>query len=169
MPDARLRVLAVSGVSAERHARKLFSGIDPQRVNLLPRLPFDDYLAAFQQADIALDTFPYHGATTTCFSLWMGLPVVALEGTTHASRADVSMLCNVGLPQLVAKSGDAYVDIAARLAHDLPQLARLRADLRDMMARSRNTDGRECARNLERAFRDMWVAWCRRKLVKGEG
>ena len=82
------------------------------------------------------------------------------SGTTHASRADVSMLSNVGLPQLVAKSGDEYVDVAARLAGDLPQLVRLRADLRDMMARSPNADGRLCARNLEHAFREMWVTWC---------
>jgi predicted O-linked N-acetylglucosamine transferase (SPINDLY family) len=60
----------------------------------------------------------------------------------------------------VAKTGDEYVDIAARLAHDLPRLAELRANLRGMMARSPNADGRTCARNLERAFREMWVTWC---------
>ena len=88
--------------------------------------------------------------------------MVVLEGTTHASRADVSMLSNVGLPQIVAKSGDEYVEIAARLALDLPQLAELRANLRGMMARSPNADGRACARNLEGAFRDMWVTWCKK-------
>jgi predicted O-linked N-acetylglucosamine transferase (SPINDLY family) len=162
VPGSRLRVLALSGAGAERHARELFvnCGMDPARLDLLPRLAFDEYLASFRHVDIALDTFPYHGATTTCFSLWMGLPVVVLEGTTHASRADVSMLNNVGLPQFVAKTGDEYVGIAARLAHDLPQLAELRANLRGMMARSPNADGRACARNLERAFRKMWVEWC---------
>ena len=163
VPRARLRVLAISGVAAERHARELFSATDPRRIDFLPRLAFDDYLAAFQPVDIALDTFPYHGATTTCFALWMGLPVVVLEGATHASRADVSMLNNVGLPQLVAKTGDAYVDIAARLTHDLPRLAQLRADLRNIMARSPAADGRSCARNLERAFREMWVTWCAKR------
>ena len=115
---------------------------------------------AFNSVDIALDTFPYHGATTTCFSLWMGLPVVVLAGTTHATRADVSMLNNVGLPQLVASSGDEYIDIATRLTGDLARLAQLRARLRGMMTSSPTTDGRTCARNLESAFRDMWVAWC---------
>jgi predicted O-linked N-acetylglucosamine transferase (SPINDLY family) len=165
VPDSRLRVMAVSGVAAEQHLRKLFAdcGVPAQQLDILPRLAFDEYLASFQHVDIALDTFPYHGATTTCFSLWMGLPVVVLEGTTHASRADVSMLSNVGLPQLVAKSGDEYVEIAARLAQDLPQLAELRANLRGMMACSPNADGRACARNLERAFREMWVTWCGKK------
>jgi predicted O-linked N-acetylglucosamine transferase (SPINDLY family) len=162
VPGSRLRVMAVSGVSAERHMREMFErcGVRAHQLEILPRLSFDDYLAAYAQVDIALDTFPYHGATTTCFSLWMGLPVVVLEGTSHASRADVSMLNNVGLPQLIGKTGDDYVDIAARLAEDLPKLAELRANLRGMMARSPNADGRACARNLERAFREMWVTWC---------
>ena len=162
VPGSRLRVMAVSGDAAERHLRKLFTdcGVDERQLDILPRLQFDDYLAAFQHVDIALDTFPYHGATTTCFSLWMGLPVIVLEGTTHASRADVSMLSNVGLPQLIAKTGDEYVEIAARLAQDLPNLAELRANLRGMMMRSPNADGRACARNLESAFREMWVTWC---------
>ena len=162
VPGSRLRVMAVSGVSAERHMREMFErcGVRAHQLEILPRLSFDDYLAAYAQVDIALDTFPYHGATTTCFSLWMGLPVVVLEGTSHASRADVSMLNNVGLPQLIGKTGDEYVDIAARLAEDLPKLAELRANLRGMMARSPNADGRACARNLERAFREMWVTWC---------
>ena len=164
VPDSRLRVLAISGAAAEQHIRKLFSncGVSARQLEILPRLKFDDYLAAYADVDIALDTFPYHGATTTCFSLWMGLPVVVLEGNTHASRADVSMLNNVGLPQLIAKTGEAYVDIAVKLAHELPQLAELRANLRGMMARSPNADGRACARNLERAFRKMWVTWCRK-------
>jgi protein O-GlcNAc transferase len=162
VPDSRLRVLAISGVAAERHIRKLFSdcGVSDQQLVIMPRLKFDDYLAAYADVDIALDTYPYHGATTTCFSLWMGLPVVVLEGTMHASRADVSMLHNVGLPQFIATTGDDYVDIAAKLAQDLPQLAVLRANLRGMMARSPNADGRACARNLEHAFREMWIAWC---------
>jgi predicted O-linked N-acetylglucosamine transferase (SPINDLY family) len=162
VPKSRLRVMAISGTSAERHMRALFTqcGIAARQLEILPRLSFDDYLAAYGEVDIALDTFPYHGATTTCFSLWMGLPVIALEGTTHASRADVSMLNNVGLPELIANTGDAYVDIASRLAQDIPKLAELRSKLRGMMARSPNADGRACARNLERAFREMWVAWC---------
>ena len=91
----------------------------------------------------------------------MGLPVVVLAGATHAARADVSMLTNVGLPQLIAGSGDDYVDIATRLAADLPALASMRAELRAMMLRSPITDGRRCARNLESAYREMWTTWCR--------
>ena len=71
------------------------------------------------------------------------------------------MQSNVGLlPQLIAKTGDEYVEIAVRLAQDLPRLAELRANLRGMMAGSPNADGHACARNLERAFREMWITWC---------
>lgn len=162
VPGSRLRVLAISGAAAEKHIRGLFarSGVAAAQLEILPRLPFEDYLAEFGNVDIALDTFPYHGATTTCFALWMGLPVVVLEGSSHASRADVSMLNNVGLPRLVATTRDEYVAIATRLAGDLPALADLRGKLRGMMERSPNADGRACARNLERAFRDMWITWC---------
>jgi predicted O-linked N-acetylglucosamine transferase (SPINDLY family) len=164
VPGSRLRIMAISGVAAEHHMRDLFArrGVRANQLEILPRVSFDEYLAAFSRVDIALDTFPYHGATTTCFSLWMGLPVVVLEGTTHASRADVSMLNNVGLPQFIGKTGDEYVDFAVRLAQDLPRLVELRANLRGMMAGSPNADGRACARNLERAFREMWVEWCRK-------
>lgn len=168
VPESRLTLLAISSEAAQRRARELFAGkgIDPRRLEFLPRLTFDDYLAAFQKVDIALDTFPYQGATTTCFSLWMGLPVVVLAGATHASRADVSMLSNVGLPQLVAHTGGEYVKIATHLAADPDHLAGLRAGLRGMMAQSPITDGLSCARNLESALREMWLTWCR---ARGKG
>jgi predicted O-linked N-acetylglucosamine transferase (SPINDLY family) len=163
-PGSRLMLLAISGDVAERRVRDLFAGngIDPRRLDFVRRLKFDEYLAAHRRADIALDTFPYHGATTTCACLWMGLPVVVLAGATHASRADVSMLSNVGLPQLIAQNGNEYVKIATRLAADLPGLAKIRAALRAMMMQSPITDGRNCARSLENAFREMWTAWCRK-------
>jgi protein O-GlcNAc transferase len=165
VPESRLTLLAISSEAAQRRARKLFEGqgVAPQRLNFLPRLTFDEYLAAFRKVDVALDTFPYHGATTTCFSLWMGLPVVALAGATHASRADISMLSNAGLPQLIARTPEEYVEIATRLAADPDELASMRARLRGMMAQSPNTDGRSCARNLESALRKMWEAWCRER------
>ena len=162
VPNSQLRVLAISGRSAERHIRALFAGcgIAPERLEIRPRLSFAEYLAEYATVNIALDTFPYHGATTTCFALWMGLPVVVLAGTAHASRADVSMLTHVGLPELIAATGDQYVEIAAQLAADVNKLADLRSNLRGMMQRSPNADGKTCARNLERAFREMWTTWC---------
>lgn len=155
-------LLTISPGAAELRVRKLFAanGVVPDRLEILPRLTHEEFLAAHRRADIALDTFPYHGTTTSCFSLWMGLPLVVLAGAVHVSRVGVSLLTNIGLPQLVAQTGDEYVEIAARLAADLPALERLRADLRGMMLRSPLTDGTSGARALEHAFGEMWNAWC---------
>ncbi len=160
--DSRLMMLAVDGTAAQHRLLELFAahGIDKTRLQFVPRLKFDEYFAAHLRADIALDTFPYHGATTTCACLWMGLPVVALAGANHASRADVSMLSNLGLPQLVAASAEEYIRIAVELASDLPALAAMRAGLRQRMQASPLVDGRSCAHDLEQAFRHMWSAWC---------
>jgi len=165
VPGSRLMLLTVSTSGAARRVRELFAarGIGPERLEILPRVTHEEFLAAHRRADIALDAFPYHGTTTTCFSLWMGLPVVALAGATHVSRVGVSMLTNLGLPQLVARDGDEYVAIARRLAADVPGLAALRAGLRERMLASPLTDGSSGARALESAFRQMWSAWCARR------
>lgn len=163
VPGSRLLMLAIDSGIAERRIRDLFArnGVAPERLEILPRLPHESFLEAHRRADIALDPFPYHGTTTTCFSLWMGLPVVVRSGTVHASRVGASLLNNSGLPELVAANEDEYIDIASRLAADIPGLARLRTTLRERMLNSPLTDGREGARALERAYRTMWAEWCR--------
>jgi FkbM family methyltransferase len=165
VPTSRLRLLTIGRGRAERRIRDLFSGhgIGPERLEILPRVSHEAFLAAHRDVDVALDTFPYHGTTTTCFSLWMGLPVVTLSGATHASRVGVTLLTNIGLPQMIARDGDEYVAVAARLAADLPGLSGLRAGLRERMLASPVTDGARGARALEEAFRTMWSGWCDRQ------
>jgi predicted O-linked N-acetylglucosamine transferase (SPINDLY family) len=119
----------------------------------------ESHLALYREMDIALDTFPYHGTTTTCEALWMGVPVVTLAGQTHVSRVGVSLLNNAGLPELVAGSEDEYVRIAAELARNIERLAGYRANLRDQMRASRLLDAPSFARDLEGAFRQMWTSW----------
>ena len=161
-PASRLMLLTIDGAVATTRIRDLFAanGVDAARLDIRPRVTHEEFLALHGEVDVALDAFPYHGTTTTCFSLWMGVPVVTRAGAVHAARVGASLLTNVGLPELVAHSDDEYVDIAARLAGDLPQLAALRAGLRERMTHSPLTDGRACARNLEHALRQMWMAWC---------
>jgi predicted O-linked N-acetylglucosamine transferase (SPINDLY family) len=105
--------------------------------------------AAYDKVDIALDTFPYHGTTTTCEALWMGVPVVTLAGAMHAGRVGVSLLTNVGLPELIARDEDDYVRIAAQLAADQPRLANLRQSLRSQVAASPLCDGPAFCRRFE--------------------
>ena len=115
------------------------------------------HLARYSDIDIALDTFPYHGTTTTCEALWMGVPVVTCAGEVHASRVGVSLLTGIELDELVASSMDGYVEAAISLSHDVPRLCRLRADLRARMMTSAITDKTRIAREVERAYRTMWA------------
>ncbi len=116
-------------------------------------------LDIFSRVDMALDTSPFTGSTTTFESLWMGLPVVTLSGTRMVSRWSASILRALKLSELVAETPDAYVTAASRLAMDLPRLAELRAGLRDRLASSSLCDGRLRARQFERLLRAMWLHW----------
>ncbi|MFG0258898.1 MAG: tetratricopeptide repeat protein [Phycisphaerales bacterium JB041] len=128
----------VDGPTRERVADAMAGrGVERERVRLLaPTEDTSGHLAAYHELDIALDTFPYAGTTTTCEAMWMGVPVVTLAGRMHAGRVGVSLLEAVGLDGLVAESREAYVDVAASLAADRERLASLRATLRGRMERS---------------------------------
>lgn len=126
------------------------AGIDDARVEL--RGFSRDYLSDYHDVDIALDSSPYTGGLTTCEALYMGVPVVTLAGTRHGSRFGVSLLTNVGLPELAAPSEAEYIGIAAALAEDTALLSELRGRLRPMMAASPLMDGPGYVRELEKAF-----------------
>ncbi len=165
VPDSRLLLKAVglSSKTVRERVRKILSeaGFGPDRLELLdPVATHSAHIASYQKIDIALDTFPYHGTTTTCEALWAGVPVVSLAGTRHVSRVGVSLLSNVGLPDLVAHSVDEYMQIAVKLANDLPRLANLRSTLRQRMEASPLMDAPRFARNIEAAYRQMWRTWC---------
>ena len=128
-------------------------------------MPIAQYFGIYEVLDVALDTFHYAGGTTTCDALCMGVPVVSLAGQTAVGRGGVSILSNVGLPELVADDTEEYVRIAVELARDLSRLGALRASLRERMQASPLMDARRFAGNVESAYREMWKKWC----VKGEG
>ncbi len=138
-------------------------GIDPARLDFVGREPsIFSHLGMYGRVDIALDTFPYNGTTTTCEAVWMGVPVVTLAGDVHMSRVGVSLLSNVGLPDLIARDEDEYVSIAADLAGDIAKLAGIRATLRQQLKDSPLMDAPRFARNVESAYRDVWRRWCER-------
>ncbi len=136
------------------------AGIPAERVDLIAWVPeTEGHLSLYHRVDIALDTFPYNGATTTCEALWMGVPIVTLAGNRHAARVGVGLLTRVGLTDLIAQTQEGYVDLSVRLASDLDLLAAQRGRLREQMARSRLCDGAGFARDLEAAYREMWQKW----------
>jgi len=110
----------------------------------------------YNQVDIGLDPFPYNGTTTTCESLWMGVPVITLRGDRHAGRVGTSILARMGLVKMVAESQDQYVGIGIKLAHDMNSLKNLRADLRSRMQSSGLCDGRSFARIMEASLLNLW-------------
>ncbi len=135
-------------------------GFARDRVRFLGPIPgFQAHLRTLEQVDIALDTFPYNGTTTTCESLWMGVPVVAMLGDRHAARVSASLLSAIGYGELIAKDAADYVALAVSLAQDPERLARMRKTLRSAMAASPLTDVPRFTRALEAAYRRMWQDW----------
>ena len=116
------------------------------------------HLATYDEIDVALDTFPYHGTTTTCEALWMGVPVVTMAGEAHASRVGVSLLNAVGLGQLVAADEAGYAAIATALLHDAPRRRAWKAGLRAQVAGSMLCDGPGFGARFGAALRRAWDA-----------
>jgi len=136
-------------------------GISADRVVLeCPQTELRGHLSRFAEVDIVLDTFPYNGTTSTCESLWMGVPVVTLKGDRHSARVGASILNQLDLGELVAESPREYIEKAVALASDAEQLVSLRFSLRSRMALSPLCDGRSFARTVGKAFQDMWRTWC---------
>jgi predicted O-linked N-acetylglucosamine transferase (SPINDLY family) len=135
-------------------------GIDSHRVRFVGKQPLADYLRWYDQIDVALDTFPYGGGTTTCDALWMGVPVVTLIGKTAVGRGGLSILSNIRLPELAAASEDQYVRAAVELAVNPERLGALRSNLRQRMEDSPVMDAPRFAANIEIAYRQMWRRWC---------
>jgi predicted O-linked N-acetylglucosamine transferase (SPINDLY family) len=165
-PGSRMLLKAryLADPSARQHLTDLFSaaGISVDRLEFRQATSsYADHLRQYEDVDIALDTYPYHGTTTTCEALWMGVPVVTLVGDRHQCRVGWSLLSNVGLPELAAYSRQEYVQLAVGLANDLPRLCALRNGLREQMRRSPLMDAARFSQNVEAAYRRIWKQWCK--------
>ena len=136
------------------------NGIDPARISVRGRQAMIDYFAAIGSVDIALDTFPSNGATTTLDTLWMGVPVVALRGERGISRGGYSILKTLGADELIACDPGQYVDLNVRLANDVQWRSRLRETLRPRLTASPLMDAKQFVDDLEARYRAMWRAWC---------
>jgi predicted O-linked N-acetylglucosamine transferase (SPINDLY family) len=141
---------AVCDATAERFET---FGIDRGRITFAgPIRGFNLHLETHHQVDIMLDSFPYTGTTTTCEALWMGVPVVTLEGLTHHARVGSSLLQSIGLPELIGRSVDEYVSTAATLASDTERIASLRNQMRRRMLSSPLMDLPGFTRRFENAL-----------------
>ena len=156
----KARQLADERIREEMIALFSAQGVVADRLRLSPTIVSrTEHLRAYSGVDIGLDTFPYNGTTTTCEALWMGVPVVSLEGSCHAGRVGASLLKAAGLDEWIAQDEDSYVRRAVALAQDRDALDRFRAGARERMRRSELCDGPAFAAAMENAFRAMWGAW----------
>ena len=115
-----------------------------------------DYLIAYQQIDIALDTYPYPGGGTTCDALYMGVPVISRYGQRHHTRFGYSMLTNVGLGECCASSAEEYVEKAIALAADPNHLRDLHLSLRRRMQQSPLMEASAYMMAVEQAYGKIW-------------
>jgi predicted O-linked N-acetylglucosamine transferase (SPINDLY family) len=154
VPNSHLLLHCPQGSPRER-VQQLFSsgGIASARLRFADLLPFPQYMALYNQIDIALDPFPYSGGTTSCDALWMGVPLVTLAGKTTVGRGGVSILSQLSLSNWIASAPEEYVALAIRAAQDQAQLATLRQSLRRRMTSSPLTSAAQFASDLQRVLR----------------
>ena len=128
-------------------------GVAAERVTLLPPAKHGEFLKYYDQIDIALDSFPYNGGTTTTEAIWQGVPVLTTSGDRWASRTSRTLLMNCHLAEFVAESHDDLVERAVHWAHD-PQtptrLGTLRAEMRERLSQSPVCDANSMIRSFER-------------------
>jgi predicted O-linked N-acetylglucosamine transferase (SPINDLY family) len=157
LADESVRALSVQRLAA--------AGVDPSRVRLMGgEKSTAEHLGRYREIDIALDTFPYAGTTTTCEALVMGVPVVCMcramgKGGSHAERVGASLLRCVGLEDLAAESVEGFVQNAAGLARDTRRLEELHRTLRGRLMGSALCDGPGHAQRFGDAVAQAWNAW----------
>ena len=154
------------GLAGDRaqQARIMFEqrGITAAQLQTSGWMNFQEYLESFSRVDIALDPFPWNGHTTTCHSLWMGVPVVSLAGKTALSRAGTSVMGNLGMAnEWVAQSPADYFSLAQSWAKKPTELAEIRATLRQRMQTSPLLDAPAFTAAFETSLRDLWRQRCR--------
>jgi protein O-GlcNAc transferase len=158
LPTAHLRLTRVRSAQRAAEIVALFgqSGVAPERIECVSYANDPPYGLQFAGVDIALDNYPYNGVTTTCESLYVGLPVISLYGRNGVSRSGLSLLGTLGLTELAASTPEQYVDVAVALASDLSRLEQLRASLRARFERSSLRDEKRFAANFEALLRVAW-------------
>jgi len=162
IPDSRLRILGVTDTVFAERIRSGFAarGIAPNRIDVAGRIPIEQYFAFYREIDIALDTFPYNGATTTCDALVMGVPVATVAGKRAIARGGVSLLNTIGLQKWIAPSQTEFVPMLLENISDPARMSALRAELPKWMRASALMDVPKFTKNVESLYRSIWRRAC---------
>ena len=156
-PNAELVLKSISfhEEAEQLRIRRRFerAGLDPNRLFLLGWIEGGlHHLQLYRHMDVALDPIPYGGATTTAEALWMGVPVVTLQGEGMVGRLSASLLQHAGFEEWIAENNDSYVAIAKNLAKRGPRSGNERMQLRDAVERSALADGPRLSAELEKIY-----------------
>jgi protein O-GlcNAc transferase len=161
IPGARLMLGSATPALVARLSTQFQQhGIDTNRLIFQPKVGLVDYLALHHQIDLALDTFPYNGGTTTFHSLWMGVPIIALEGDTTLSKVGTAIMHGMGLSNFCADTHERYVECAVHFARHPEELAAVRRALREKLGKVTDYLAVEVTASLESAIQSCWQTYC---------
>jgi len=163
VPDSRMLLKAVAlddpETVQEFETRLQAHGIARDKVELHGRTRWIDHVGMCREIDIALDPFPNNGGVTTLEMLWMGVPVMTLEGRGAANRISGAIVTASGYPEWVATSPDDYIDRAIELAEHRTDLERFRRTLRETISQRPLANAALYAREVEAQYRQLWRKW----------
>lgn len=159
VPDSRLLIRSISfkdPAAQEVFRQKVVGAAIPAgRIELLGPAAAQDYLNAYNEVDVVLDTYPFNGGTTSCFALFMGALVVTRYGEGLRSRMGLSMLNNLRLGQWAASSLEDYIALAVRAAQSKDELREFRCNAEILFKATALGDGERFCRHVEAACREM--------------
>ncbi len=164
IPESRLILKAK--VFTDGETRNIFQqrfsrfNLAAGRIEFRPGNPdIVDHFTSYNDIDIALDTFPYNGTTTTCEALWMGVPTITLQGSTHAARVGAALLNAIGCRELIAHDRDSYIRIAVSLAGNPERLRHYHKNLRVYMRDSPLLRTEKFATGFTEIIFACWQTW----------
>ena len=164
-PTSRLMIgNATPALTEKLSAQFLSLAVQPSRLLFKPKVGLREYLQLHHDVDLALDTFPYNGGTTTFHSLWMGVPIVALEGNTALSKVGATIMRGLGFQQFCGASAQAYVATAVYFASHVAELGHVRLSLRGEMDKAMQLLAEQVTGYLETSFEACWRTYCEKSL-----
>jgi protein O-GlcNAc transferase len=164
VPGSKLKLKTPS--CTDENCRQYFldyftdSGIDQRRLIFSGPSSLYDMMREYNEMDIALDTFPYNGGTTTFQALWMAVPVLTMAGTNFCGRMGASAMTRLGMQDWVAHSREDFIDRAIRLAADRETLVKTKKGLREKMRQSPLCDAQGFGIEMGRVFEEIWAEYC---------
>ena len=157
LKNSKLILKSAKEIHTNKRIKKLFekNGIKESVIFLDRKDEKKDHLNAYKEIDIALDTFPYNGVTTTFESIWMGVPVITMAGYNFNSRCGESIIKNLNIEYLIAKNENEYVAKAVDLSKNLNKYLELREEIFEKALKSPLFDGKNYSKNFFQSLEDL--------------